>query len=132
MSTGVSEWIALQLTALKGMPVILLNFLVGALSLVITMFASNTAAASILVPIAIPLAISLGVDPVLLTITIAIAASLDFALPVGTPPSTLAYSTGLVKLKEMLKAGLILDLISLLLLTFGIVWIWLLLGLVTI
>ncbi|MHA1721579.1 MAG: SLC13 family permease [Candidatus Baldrarchaeia archaeon] len=132
MSTGVSEWIAFQLTSLKGMPVILLNFLVGALSLIITMFASNTAAASILVPIAIPLAISLGVDPILLTITIAIAASLDFALPVGTPPSTLAYSTGLVKLKEMLKAGLILDLVSLLLLTLGIVWIWALLGLVTI
>jgi len=132
MSTGVSEWIAFQLTSLKGIPVILLNFLVGALSLIITMFASNTAAASILVPIAIPLAISLGVDPILLTITIAIAASLDFALPVGTPPSTLAYSTGLVKLKEMLKAGLILDLVSLLLLTLGIVWIWALLGLVTI
>ena len=131
MSTGVSEWIAFQLTSLKGMPVILLNFLVGALSLIITMFASNTAAASILVPIAIPLAISLGVDPILLTITIAIAASLDFALPVGTPPSTLAYSTGLVKLKEMLKAGLILDLVSLLLLTFGIVWLWKLFGLIT-
>jgi len=132
MSTGVSEWLAFQLTSLKGMPVILLNFLVGALSLIITMFASNTAAASILIPIAIPLAISLGVDPILLTITIAIAASLDFALPVGTPPSTLAYSTGLVKLKEMLKAGLILDLVSLLLLTFGIVWIWALLGLIAI
>ncbi len=130
MGTGVSEWIALQLGGLKGVPVIFLNFLVGALSLIITMFASNTAAAAILVPIAIPLAISLGTDPVLLTITIAIAASLDFALPVGTPPSTLAYSTGLVKLREMLKVGLILDLISLLLLTFGIVWIWRLLGLV--
>jgi len=129
--TGVSDWIAQSLGLLQGTHILILNFVVGAHSLILTMFASNTAAAAILVPIAIPLAISLGVDPILLTITIAIAASLDFALPVGTPPSTLAYSTGMVKLKEMIKVGLILDIISLLLLTFGMIWIWFFLGLIT-
>lgn len=131
VKSGVSDWIAQQLGTLAWIPLLLLNFFIGALSLVITMFASNTAAASILVPIAIPLAVTLGVDPILLTITIAIAASLDFALPVGTPPSTLAYSTGRIRLKEMLRVGLILDIVSLLLLTFGIIWIWALLGLVS-
>ena len=129
--SGLSNWIASQLSILQGTNILVLNFLVGALSLIITMFASNTAAAAILVPIAIPLAISLGIDPILLTMTIAIAASLDFALPVGTPPSTLAYSTGLIRVKEMIKVGLVLDIISLLLLTFGVIWIWYFLGLIT-
>jgi len=131
ITTGVSDWIAYQLIGLQGLHPLIINFLLGLLSLVITMFASNTAAASILVPIGIPLAISLGMSPVLVTITIAIAASLDFALPVGTPPSTLAYSTGKVKLKDMLRVGLILDIVSLILLTFGIVWVWVLLGLIS-
>ncbi|MGQ4833750.1 MAG: SLC13 family permease [Candidatus Asgardarchaeia archaeon] len=130
IQTGVSDWIAQSLGSLQGIHPLILNFIVGALSLIITMFASNTAAAAILVPIAIPLAIALGMDPLLITITIAIAASLDFALPVGTPPSTLAYSTGMVKMKEMLKVGLILDILSLLLLTLGIVWLWIIMGLV--
>ena len=130
IQTGVSDWIAQSLGTLQGIHPLVLNFIVGALSLLITMFASNTAAAAILVPIAIPLAIALGMDPLLVTVTIAIAASLDFALPVGTPPSTLAYSTGMIKMKEMLRVGLILDLISLLLLTFGVVWLWVIMGLV--
>ena len=130
--SGLSHWIASQLSILQGTNILVINFLVGALSLIITMFASNTAAAAILVPIAIPLAIPLGIDLLLLTMTIAIAASLDFTLPVGTPPSTLAYSTGLIRVKEMIRVGLILDIISLLLLTFGVIWIWYLLGLVSI
>ena len=92
--------------------------------------ASNTGAAVILIPIAIPLAIGLGIDPILVTMVIAIGVSMDFALPTGTPPSTIAYSTGEVEMKEMLTTGLVLDLIALLVITLGVVYIWSLLGLV--
>ena len=57
---------------------------------------------------------------------------MDFALPTGTPPSTIAYSTGEVEMKEMISTGLVLDLIALLVITIFVIWIWSFLGLVII
>jgi len=94
------------------------------------MVASNTGAAVILIPIAIPLAAELGIDPLLITMVIAIAVSMDFALPTGTPPSTIAYSTGRVEMREMITAGLVIDLIAVLVVTIVVVYLWSLFGLV--
>jgi len=63
---------------------------------------------------------------------IAIGVSMDFALPTGTPPSTIAYSTGKVEMREMITTGLVVDLIAILILTIVVVWLWGLLGLVVI
>jgi len=73
----------------------------------------------------------LQIDPRLLVIIIAISSSIDFALVVGTPPTMMAYATGLFQVREIFKRGLILDLVGLLLLSFGVIWIWRLLGAVT-
>jgi sodium-dependent dicarboxylate transporter 2/3/5 len=61
---------------------------------------------------------------------IVIGVSMDFALPTGTPPSTIAYSTGEVSMKEMISTGLVMDLIAILVVTIAVVWLWSLLGLV--
>ena len=132
VNTGISYWLGIQMSGLHGISPIVVNVIIGFLAVIITMFASNTAAAAILIPIGIPMAISLDMDPMLLTMTIAIGASLDFALPTGTPPSTIAYSTGKISLKEMVKTGIGLDVIALLILTLIVVWIWAFLGLVVI
>ena len=129
--TGVSDWIALQLTGLAQQPPFLVIFLVAALTLVIGAFISNTACAAMLIPIAIPLAQVLQIDPRLLVAVIAIASSVDFALVVGTPPTMMAYSTGLFRVKEIVRRGLLLDLIGLLILSFGVIWIWRLLGVIS-
>lgn len=131
MQTGVSDWIALQLTGLSQQPAFLVIFLVAALTLVIGAFISNTACAAMLIPIAIPLAQVLQIDPRLLVAVIAIASSVDFALVVGTPPTMMAYSTGLFRVPEIVRRGLLLDLIGLLILSFGVIWIWRLLGVVS-
>ncbi|MCK5389725.1 MAG: anion permease, partial [Candidatus Thorarchaeota archaeon] len=81
---------------------------------------------------AIPLAVGLGIDPLLITMVIAIGVSMDFALPTGTPPSTIAYSTGKVEMREMITTGLVVDLIAILVLTIVVVWLWGLFGLVVI
>lgn len=86
--------------------------LVAAFSLGISIIASNTASAGIFLPIAIALGLSTGVSPVILAVVVGIATSLDFMLPVGTPPNAIAYSTGKVKMGEMIKAGVILDLVG--------------------
>jgi len=132
INTGVSNFLAQQMIILSVLPPVLIVVIVGTLAVMITMVASNTGAAVILIPIAIPLAIALRMDPLLLTMVIAITVSMDFALPTGTPPSTIAYSTGQVEIDEMISTGLVVDLIAILIITLGIVWLWSLFGLVTI
>ncbi len=129
--TGVSDWIALQLTGLVTLPPLLVVFFVGGLTLLIGAFISNTACAAMLIPLAIPLAQILHMDPRLLVAVVAIASSIDFALVVGTPPTMMAYSTGLFETKEIFKRGIVLDVIGILVLSFGVIWIWRWLGVIT-
>jgi sodium-dependent dicarboxylate transporter 2/3/5 len=128
VNTGVSDWIALQLVGLNNLPAALVVFLVAGLTLLLGAFISNTACAAMLIPLAIPLAQLLGLDPRLLVAVVAIGSSIDFALVIGTPPTMLAYATGFFRTSEIFRRGLLLDLIGLLLLSFGVIWIWWLLG----
>jgi sodium-dependent dicarboxylate transporter 2/3/5 len=130
IDTGLSAYLAHQMGGLGIFPAFLIIVILGVVAILVTMVASNTGAAVILIPVAIPLAIGLGIDPLLVTMVIAIAVSMDFALPAGTPPSTIAYSTGKVTMREMVTTGLMIDLIAVLVVTIVVVWIWGLLGLV--
>ncbi len=130
IDTGLSTYIAHQLGGLGTLPGIAVIVIIGIVAVLVTMVASNTGAAVILIPIAIPLATELGIDPLLITMVIAIAVSMDFALPTGTPPSTIAYSTGKVEMREMVSTGLVVDLIAILVVTLLVVYLWAFLGLV--
>ncbi|MFW9956139.1 MAG: SLC13 family permease [Candidatus Thorarchaeota archaeon] len=130
IDTGLSAFIAHQMGGLGLFPPFLVVVIIGCIAVLVTMVASNTGAAVILIPIAIPLATGLGIDPLLIVMVIAIAVSMDFALPTGTPPSTIAYSTGKVKMREMITTGLVVDLIAILVVTLVVVWLWGLFGLV--
>ncbi|MEM4728071.1 MAG: SLC13 family permease, partial [Candidatus Bathyarchaeia archaeon] len=93
----------------RGAATWLIVLIVSFFGLAITVMASNTASAAIFLPIAIGIASSTGLSPAILAAIVGITTSLDFMLPVGTPPNAIAYSTGKVSLREMIKAGLILD-----------------------
>lgn len=82
--------------------------LITAFSLRISIIASNTASASIFLPIAIGLGTS-HVSPIALAAKVSISTSLDFMLLVGTPPNAIAYSTGKVSREEMIKESIMLD-----------------------
>ena len=131
VTAGVSDWVALQLTGLISFPPLLVILLVAGLTLLAGAFISNTACAAMLIPLAIPLARILQIDPRLLVSVVAIASSIDFALVMGTPPTMMAYATGFFTTKEIFKRGIVLDLIGLLLLSLGVIWIWQWLGVVT-
>jgi sodium-dependent dicarboxylate transporter 2/3/5 len=130
IDTGLSAYIAQQLVGLGVLPPLILIIIIGSLAVLVTMVASNTGAAVILIPISIPLSMDLGIDPMLVIMIIAIGVSMDFALPTGTPPSTIAYSTGKVSIREMISTGLFVDLLAIFILTVVIIWLWALLGLV--
>lgn len=131
VTTGVSDWIALQLIGLVSLPKIVVVFLLAALTMIIGAFISNTACAAMLIPLAIPLARILQIDPRLLVAIIAISSSIDFALVVGTPPTMMAYSTGYFKTTEIFRRGIVLDAIGVTILSLGVIWIWQLLGVIT-
>jgi sodium-dependent dicarboxylate transporter 2/3/5 len=127
---GLADWAATRLGLLAGVPAVVGVAAVAAVALLLTTVASNTASAAMLVPLAIPLAAVLGVDPVLLVVVVAIATSIDFALVIGTPPTMLAYSTGLYHPRELLRIGGVLDVIGLAVLVLAVTQVWRLLGLV--
>lgn len=130
VESGASDWVATRFVGLAGLPHLVALGAVAFLALGLTAVASNTATAAVLVPLAIPLAGVLGMDPVLLVIIVAIASSVDFALVIGTPPTMIAYSTGLYKTREIFKMGIVLDLIGIAILVTAVAWIWELMGLV--
>ncbi len=78
---------------------------VAAAAVVMTLLASNTAAAVIMIPIVMQLAVGWGLPLQGVTMLAAAALSLDFLVPVGTPPNAMAHGTGHVRVADMLKAG---------------------------
>jgi len=102
MATLVQGWIA-------DIPLFVALLMLVFLGIAVTMVASNTASAAILIPLMLPLSASLGIDMKSIAILVAIGVSLDFMMPVGTPPSAIAYSTGVVSVGEMMRNGFLVN-----------------------
>ena len=80
----------------------------------LTEFTSNTATAALMIPIFISVAEGVGLPPVSLAAIVACSASCAFMLPIATPPNAIVFSTGYIKQSEMVKVGLLLNIISIL------------------
>lgn len=115
-ASGLSKVIATGLQGLQGMPVPLILLGVAILVTVLSEFASNTASIQLVLPIIIPLAASLGLNPLLLMLTATFSASLGYMLPVATAANTIVYGTGDVDARDMIRAGIILDIAGIILL----------------
>lgn len=72
---------------------------------------SNTASAALILPLLYTLAQESHINPMILALSATIDTSFGFMMPVGTPPNALVFSTGFVPQREMMKAGLVLNLI---------------------
>ena len=109
-SSGLTDWIGEVSVAIGGLPVVLMVVILAAAILFLTEITSNTATAATFLPIAGGIAIGIGVDPMLLTIPVALAATCAFMLPVATPPNAVVYGTGYVTIPQMAGAGLWINL----------------------
>lgn len=107
-TSGLASALADGLARADMPPVLLMLCLVGA-TVLLSELTSNTATASLMVPIAGSLAAALGVSPVQAIWLVALAASLGFALPVSTPPNAIVYGTRMVPLRFMAVTGFIVD-----------------------
>ncbi len=101
------------------MPLLIVALAIVALVIVVTEFASNVATASGIIPVVGSLIVALGVDPLLLAMPAALAASWGFMLPAGTGPNAIAWATGRIHLPRMVGGGLLLDIAGVFLLVFG-------------
>jgi sodium-dependent dicarboxylate transporter 2/3/5 len=111
--TGLANWIATSVVSILGSPsTIVLMFALIVMLELLTEVTSNTAVVSMMIPIIISIAQATGDDPVTLCVAATIAASMAFMLPVATPPNALVYGTGYMKIKDMLKGGVVLDFIG--------------------
>ena len=93
--------------------------------LVLSEVASNTACAAVFLPILKEAAIAARVDPRLLMIPAALAASCGFMLPIATPPNTIVFASGKVSVGQMARAGFVLDIMAIGMLV-AVLWIWVL------
>ena len=85
--------------------------------LFLTELTSNTATAATFLPVAGGVAMGLGIDPMLLAIPVALAATCAFMLPVATPPNAIAFGSGHVTISQMIRGGVFLNLIAMVLIT---------------
>ncbi|HQC33623.1 MAG TPA: SLC13 family permease, partial [Methanoculleus sp.] len=112
IQSGLAATIVESLTLIHGLPVILLLFVVAMGIVLAGEIASNTAIAAILMPIMAVTAVSMGVNPIILMMTAAVCASIGFMLPVATPPNAIAFGSGYINAKDLLRSGWVLDIIG--------------------
>ncbi len=120
-ATGLAKWAGegVVSSGLATSPGGLL-FVAIAAGLTLTEFASNTAAATLLVPVVIAAAKQAGFDPVAPALGCGMACSCAFMFPVSTPPNAIVFGTGRVPLTRMIRAGVLLDLACLVVLWFAV------------
>ena len=116
-ATGLAAWIGGAFAGISTWPVIFIVVAVVVVVLFLTELTSNLATAAAFLPIMASVAIGIGQSPLLLVIPAALAASGAFMLPVATPPNAIAYGSGFLRIGHMTRAGLLLNLLFVALIT---------------
>ena len=116
-ANGVGEFIGSQVAVLGVLPGVVLVLVVTAMMIFLTELTSNTATTATLIPILAAIAPGLGLSPYALIVPAAIAASCAFMLPVATPPNAIVFGSGYVRIGQMARAGLWLNIIGIVLVT---------------
>ncbi|PDW00016.1 SLC13 family permease [Candidatus Chloroploca asiatica] len=110
--SGLVDWMGGSLSAFSSLPNLFLLVVVVAMVIFLTEITSNTATATMLMPVMVALGMAAGMHPLLLMAPAAIAASCAFMLPVATPPNAIVFGSGAVTVPQMARAGLWLNLAS--------------------
>lgn len=130
--SGLTLWIGSQIEGFGRLPwndsLLFLTLLatVVAVSILVTEFASNTASASILVPIVYGVAIVLGPErfsPELLMVACALGCTTGFAVPAGTPPNAIVFSTERISIRRFARKGIVMDGLSVIAIVV-MIWAW--------
>ena len=116
-TSGLAEWIGGQLTLLEGASIFILLLFLIALVNFLTEITSNLATTAMILPILAPLSLVLDVNPLILMVGATVAASCAFMLPVATPPNAVVFGSGYLRIPDMAKTGVWMNLFSIIFLT---------------
>jgi len=111
VASGLSNTLGDWLSSLAYLPPVLMLLTICLVVTYLTEITSNTATATLLMPIMAVAASSAGYDPFVFMIPAAMCASCAFMLPVATAPNAIVFGTGEISIKEMVKEGAILSFI---------------------
>jgi sodium-dependent dicarboxylate transporter 2/3/5 len=116
-SSGLSEWIGSLLNGLQSVHMVLIILAVAILVNALTEVTSNTATATMMYPIMASLAFAIDIHPLVLMVAAGLSASTAFMLPVATPPNAVVFGTGYIRITDMAKAGFLLNIAAIILIT---------------
>jgi solute carrier family 13 (sodium-dependent dicarboxylate transporter), member 2/3/5 len=114
-STGLSQFIGTHISGLSSFPHLIMIIVVATTISFLTELTSNTATTQMILPILASVSIAIGMNPMLLMLTATLSASMAFMLPVATPPNTIFFASKRIKIYEMAKSGIILNMIGVIL-----------------
>jgi sodium-dependent dicarboxylate transporter 2/3/5 len=109
-NTGLAAWIGNLMPV--GLSIVFLVVIFTTLIIFLTELTSNLATTATFLPIVAVIATQFGFNPLLLTASIAIAASCAFMLPVATPPNAIVFGSELIKVPQMMRAGIAINIIA--------------------
>ncbi len=127
--SGASLWFAQKMLAGAHLSPLLFLVFIALLTKLLTEGISNVAAVAIVLPVAFSLGAVSGIDPVMTTLTVALSGGLAFCLPMGTPPNAIAFASGYYRITEVARAGIILNLLSVVVIVLVALFYWPLVGL---
>lgn len=110
--TGILNLFASYITSINGVSILVLSLILMFIIVLLTELMSNTALATIFLPIIASIGVSYGVNPVVFAAPMILAMSCVFSLPMGTPPNAVIFASGELKISNMVRVGFMLDPIS--------------------
>lgn len=116
-STGLADWIAGQMSQLDGLSMLLLILVLVTIVNFLTEITSNLATTAMLLPVLVPMALSFNLHPFMIMVSVTLAASCAFMLPVATPPNAVVFGSGYLRIPDMIRAGILMNVISIILIT---------------
>ncbi|NWW48922.1 S13A5 protein, partial [Pedionomus torquatus] len=119
-NSGLSAWLGHQMTPLGSIPPWAIATVLSLIIAVFTECTSNVATATLFLPVFSSMATSIKIHPLYIMLPCTLSASFAFMLPVATPPNAIVFSYGRIRVLDMVKAGIVMNIIGVLCVTLAI------------
>jgi sodium-dependent dicarboxylate transporter 2/3/5 len=116
-TSGLATWIGGGVAGLAGVPTVVIFLAVATLFIFLTEITSNTATATMAMPVMAGAAVGLSMEPLSLMATAALACSMAFMLPVATPPNAIVFASDYLTIPQMARAGFWMNMIAIAMVT---------------
>jgi sodium-dependent dicarboxylate transporter 2/3/5 len=111
-TSGLAEFVGGGLFATQALPMLVVIGVATFAVIFLSEVTSNTAIAASFLPILTPVAVAMGQNPLMLAVPVALAASSAFMLPAGTPPNAIVFGSGHLRVRDMARAGFVLNIVG--------------------